>query len=89
MDITLQPELEQFIQDKITSGQYKSVNEAVNAGLKLLMEQELIYQGRFDQLRQEIMVGIEASEKGEVVDSETVFNSIQQKLEQHRHQAES
>ncbi|MDJ0535285.1 MAG: type II toxin-antitoxin system ParD family antitoxin [Xenococcaceae cyanobacterium MO_207.B15] len=88
MEITLQPELEQFIQEKITSGQYQSVNEAVNAGLKLLMERELIYQGRFAQLRQEIMVGIEASERGEVVDSETVFNSIQQKLEQRRHQAE-
>jgi antitoxin ParD1/3/4 len=67
----------------------KSVNEAVNAGLKLLMEQELIYQGRLAQLRQEIMVGIEASEKGEVLDSETVFQSIQQKLEKRRHQPES
>ena len=84
MDITLQPELEQFVREKITSGQYQSVNEAINAGLKLLMERELIYQGRFDQLRQEIMVGIEASERGEIVDSETVFNSIQQKLEQRR-----
>lgn len=98
MDITLQPELEQFVREKITSGQYQSVNEAVNAGLKILMERELIYQGRFDrergfwsrsisnrgvdQLRQEIMVGIEASERGEVVDSETVFDSIRQKLEQ-------
>ena len=88
MDITLQPELEQFIREKITSGQYQSANEAINAGLKLLMERELIYQGRFDQLRQEIMVGIEASQRGEVVDSETVFNSIRQKLEQRRHQAE-
>ncbi|WP_319420768.1 hypothetical protein [Pleurocapsa sp. FMAR1] len=69
--------------------QYQSVNEAINAGLKLLMEQELIYQGRFAELRQEIMVGIEASQRGEVVDSETVFNSIQEKLEQRRHQAES
>ena len=87
MDITLQPELEQFIQEKITSGQYQSVNEAVNAGLKLLMERELIYQERFAELQQEIMVGIEASQRGEVVDSETVFNSIQAKLEQRRHQA--
>ena len=88
MDITLQPELEQFIREKITSGQYESANEAINAGLKLLMERELIYQGRFDQLRQEIMVGVEASQRGEVIDSETVFNSIGQKLEQRRRQAE-
>ena len=53
------------------------------------MERELLYQGRFAQLRQEIMMGIKASQRGEVVDSETVFNSIQEKLEQRRHQAES
>ena len=87
MEITLTPEQEQFIKEKITNGQYESVDEAVNAGLKLLMEQELIYQGRFAELRQEIMVGIEASQIGKVVDSDTVFSSIQEKLEQHRHQA--
>ena len=84
MEITLQPELEQFIQEKIKSGQYQSVNEAVNAALKLLIERELIYQGRFAELRQEILVGIEASERGDVLDSETVFTSIQKKLEQRR-----
>jgi antitoxin ParD1/3/4 len=89
MEITLQPELEQFIQEKVTSGQYQSVNEAVNAGLKLLMERDLIYQGRFAELRQEIMVGIKASEKGEVVDSETVFHSLRNKLEQRRHESQS
>jgi antitoxin ParD1/3/4 len=51
------------------------------------MEQELLYQGRFEQLRQEIMVGVEASERGEVIDSETVFNSIQKKLEERRDRA--
>ena len=77
MEITLQPELEQFIQEKIKSGQYQSVNEAVNAALKLLIERELIYQGRFAELRQEILVGIEASERGDVLDSETVFTTPQ------------
>lgn len=84
MEITLQPELEQFIQEKIKSGQYQSVNEAVNAALKLLIERELIARGRFAELRQEILVGIEASERGDVLDSETVFTSIQNKLEQRR-----
>jgi antitoxin ParD1/3/4 len=53
------------------------------------MERDLIYQGRFAELRQEIMVGIKASEKGEVVDSETVFHSLRNKLEQRRHESQS
>lgn len=33
------------------------------------------------------MIGVEASERGEVVDGETVFQQLQQKLQQRREQA--
>lgn len=89
MEISLEPELERFIQSLVSNGQYKSVNEAVNALLKLLMERELIYQGRFEELRQEILIGIEASNRGETLDSETVFNSLQQKLQKRRERESS
>ena len=84
MEITLQPELEQFIKAKVASGQYQSVEEAINAELKLLMEREQIYKGRFEELKQEISIDVEASERGEVIDGEIVFNQLQKKLEQHR-----
>ncbi len=84
MEISLEPELERFIQSKVSDGQYKSVNEAVNMLLKLSMERELIYQGRFEELRQKILVGIEASNRGEVLASQTVFHSVVQKLQQRR-----
>jgi antitoxin ParD1/3/4 len=35
-------------------------------------------------LRQYILVGVEASERGEVVDGEIVFSQLQQKLQQLR-----
>ena len=89
MEISLEPELERFIQSLVSNGQYKSVNEAVNALLKLLMERELIYQRRFEELRQEILIGIEASNRGETLDSETVFNSLQQKLQKRRERESS
>lgn len=89
MEISLEPELERFIQSLVSNGQYKSVNETVNALLKLLMERELIYQGRFEELRQEILIGIEASNRGETLDSETVFNSLQQKLQKRRERESS
>lgn len=52
------------------------------AGIKLLEELERIYQGRFEELQREIAIGIEAAERGEVVDGETVFLNLRQRLQQ-------
>ena len=59
------------------------------AGIRLLESRERIYKGRFEELRREIAIGVEASERGEVVDGETVFSQLQQKLQQRRAQAGS
>ncbi|MGB3652664.1 MAG: type II toxin-antitoxin system ParD family antitoxin [Rivularia sp. (in: cyanobacteria)] len=82
--ISLTPELEQFIQSQIASGKYSSTEEVITAGIKLLEERENIYQGRFEELKREIAIGVEASERGEVIDGEIVFRQIEQKLQQRR-----
>jgi len=84
MNVSLTPELEQFIQSQIESGKYASTDEVILAALRAFEERERIYKGRFEELRQEIMVGVEASELGEVVDGEIVFSQLQQKLQQLR-----
>ena len=87
MNVSLTPEREQFIQSQLESGRYASSDELIIAGIKLLEEQERIYKGRFDELQREILIGIEASEQGEVVDGETVFRELEQKLQQRRQHA--
>lgn len=89
MNISLTPELEQFIQDQVKSGKYSSVDEVILAGLKLLEEREYIYKGRFEELQREVMIGVEAAERGEVIDGEIVFHELQQKLQQRWTQANS
>ncbi len=84
MNVSLTPEIEQFIQSQVESGKYASTDEVILAALKAFEERERIYKGRFEELRREIMVGVEASERGEVVDSEIVFSQLQQKLQQLR-----
>jgi antitoxin ParD1/3/4 len=84
MNVSLTPELEQFIQSQIESGKYASTDEVILAALRAFEERERIYKGRFDELRQYILVGVEASERGEVVDGEIVFSQLQQKLQQLR-----
>ena len=84
MNVSLTPEIEQFIQSQVESGKYASPDEVILAALRAFEERERIYKGRFEELRQEIMVGVEASERGEVVDGEIVFSQLQQKLQQLR-----
>jgi hypothetical protein len=45
-------------------------------------EWELLYKGRFKKLQQEIKVGIEAANRGEVVDAQEVFHRLHEKLQQ-------
>ena len=86
--ITLPPELEQFIQSQVASGKYASVDEVFLAGIKLLEERERIYQGRFEELRREVLVGVEEAEKGELLDGEAVITGLQEKLRQRHLQSD-
>ncbi|MDE5086561.1 MAG: DUF433 domain-containing protein [Trichodesmium sp. St16_bin2-tuft] len=45
MEITLDPELEKFIRNQVQSGQYCSLDEAINVALRLLATQTLASQG--------------------------------------------
>lgn len=76
MEITLTPELEQYIQTKVSSGEYASPTEVFLVGIKLLQDLEKTYQGRFEELRNEVRIGLEAADRGEVVDGYKVFNRL-------------
>lgn len=84
LNLTLTPELEQFVKTQLENGKYTSPEEVILAALRMFAKQENIYKGRFEELQREIMIGVEASERGEVIDSETVFHQIRAKLAQRR-----
>jgi antitoxin ParD1/3/4 len=64
--------------------------QEVLAFIKLLQSDkwENIYKGRFKELQQEIRLGMDAAERGEVIDAEDMFRSLRLKLQQRRTQAE-
>ncbi|MFP4410976.1 type II toxin-antitoxin system ParD family antitoxin [Coleofasciculus sp.] len=80
MNVSLTPELEQFLQRQVEGGKYASPEDVILAALRAFAERERIYKGRFEELREEILVGVEASKRGEVVDGEMVFSQLEQKL---------
>ena len=76
MQIVLPPEVEILVQRQLSSGKYQNAIEVILAGIKLLEQQEDIYQGRLQNLQQEARIGWEASQRGEVVDSVTAMAQI-------------
>jgi antitoxin ParD1/3/4 len=78
MNIELKPEHEQFVQTQLSKGRYVTADELISAAFTLLSEQEQ----RLEALRQQIATGTEQIQKGKVVDGETVFAKLQEKINQ-------
>ena len=84
MNVSLTPELEQYVHSKIKSGRYLSASEVVREALRLLEERDQLRTIRLESLRKEIMVGIEQSDRGEVFDGEAVIQELLGEIEQAR-----
>ncbi len=64
MNITITPDLELLVNEKIASGLYHSASEVVHAGLRLLKEQDELKQLRLQELKREIAVGLRQLDEG-------------------------
>lgn len=83
MSLSLTPETEQAIEEKVKNGRYQSADEVILEGLRLLEERDRALDAqRLQELRQEIAIGTEQIAKGNVTDGETVFESLRVKIQQ-------
>src|SRR5437879_3898232 len=85
-NIALTPHFDRFVQSKVESGRYESASEVVRDGLRLLEEREEQRQQSLGQVRQDIELGWEQSQRGEVVDGPAVFAEIR-KMSRSKRQA--
>ena len=67
MNVSLTPELESLVQEKVKSGLYNSASEVIREALRLLQEQDQLRQIRMQNLRKEIQIGIDQLDRGEGV----------------------
>lgn len=64
MNISLTPELEQLISDKVQTGLYQTASEVVRDGLRLLRERDQ----RHEALMRDVLAGFDAVSRGEFTD---------------------
>jgi antitoxin ParD1/3/4 len=63
MNVSLTPQLEAKIRERVESGRYNNASEVVRDALRLLEEQE-----KLEHLRSLLAVGLDQSRRGEVVE---------------------
>ena len=65
MNVSLTPELEQYVNGKVQSGMYHTASEVIREGLRLLKEREELHQQKLADLRQALQIGIDQADRGD------------------------
>jgi antitoxin ParD1/3/4 len=76
MPLTLTPQLEALVRQKVDAGLYHSPGQVLEEALRLLDERDASRQQRLEELRREIAVGLEQLDRGEGVPGEQVFEAL-------------
>jgi antitoxin ParD1/3/4 len=80
--IQLTPEIEDLIAQQIKTGKYQDDLAVIQEGLSLLAERDRIYRGRFEELKREVMIGVEELRRQEGINGEEVFSELEEDLQQ-------
>ncbi len=76
MEIQIPEEQQSIINGLVASGRFSSAQEAISAGIRLLVSNE--------KLRQEIQIGVDQADRGEMHDHDTVFAQLRAMAAQHQ-----
>ncbi|PWQ92613.1 type II toxin-antitoxin system ParD family antitoxin [Leucothrix pacifica] len=65
MNVSLTPQLENFVKQKVEAGLYNSVSEVMREALRLLVEREEVKEMKLVALRRDLQEGIDSLDRGE------------------------
>jgi len=84
MNVSLTPELEQFVQTRVQSGRYNSASEVVREALRLLEEHEKARATQLAEFNQELVRRLTSLDRGERANPLEVRARLQKKSEERR-----
>jgi antitoxin ParD1/3/4 len=76
LNVSLTPELERFVQERVASGRYQTASEVVREGLRLLELQERDREAAHEALKAKLKRGAAQAERGDVVDGEEFVEKL-------------
>jgi antitoxin ParD1/3/4 len=84
MNVSLTPELEKFVTDKVASGRYTSASEVVREALRLLEREEKSRKEQLDEFNRELQARIDGLDRGERVTGEEFRKEVAERMERRR-----
>jgi antitoxin ParD1/3/4 len=84
VNISITPELDAFLQSRVSSGRYQTTSEVVREALRLLERREKERDEAFTQLKAKLERSTGQAERGELIDGEEVFDELRQMIEDRR-----
>lgn len=78
MDVSLPPELERYVSERVSAGDYGSASEVIREGLRLLRKRDAERFDRVTELRSAIDEGLAAAKRSEVVGGDEAFAQLRQ-----------
>lgn len=79
MNVSLTPELEKLVADKVESGLYQSASEVIREGLRLLEDQDRLREFHLNEVRKKIQSGLDQLDRGEGIPGEQVYARMKQR----------
>lgn len=79
MTISLKPEQEQFLQEKLNSGKYTTVDEILTEAFRLLEERDKQYDEWVKTTQEKLEIGLAQLDRGEGIDGEKVIAQLREK----------
>lgn len=78
MNVSLTPELEEFVEQKVRSGRYHSASEVISEGLRLLDDHDRD-QDPIQEVRNRIQIGLDQLDRGEGIPGDKVYTAMKQR----------
>ncbi len=88
MNVSLTPELENFVSAKVGSGRYNSASEVVREALRLLEEHDRARAAQLGEFNQELGRRLASLDRGEHVDPTQSRAKLERKSQERRNKRE-
>jgi antitoxin ParD1/3/4 len=84
MNVSLTPELEKLVTQKVESGLYQSASEVIREGLRLLDDQDRIREVHLNEVRRKIETGLDQLDRGEGMPGDQAYAQMKQRSAEFR-----
>jgi antitoxin ParD1/3/4 len=84
MNVSLTPELEKLVTEKVESGLYQSASEVIREGLRLLDNQDRIREVHLNEVRKKIQTGLDQLDRGEGIPGDKAYTQMKQRSAEFR-----